>query len=111
MGFGRALVGARIPQGFRRPLQDARLLILSGFGPGINRVTVDTAHLRNRFLAALADQVFVAHARPGSRTEHFCQTVLSWGKPLYTLDSGRNSRLVEAGATPVTPCGIRDLLD
>lgn len=56
--------------------------------------------MRNRFVAALADVIFIAHAQPTSKTEQFCREILTWRKSLYTLES--NTNLVALGAKPVT---------
>jgi len=64
---------------------------------------VGTAIERNRFVAALAEAVFIAHASPNSKTEHFCREVLSRGKPVYTLESHTNTNLIELGAKPIIP--------
>jgi len=53
---------------------------------------------RNRFVAALANAVLIAHARPGSKTEALAREVIGWGKPVYTLDHPANRNLLELGA-------------
>jgi hypothetical protein len=73
----------------------------------VSRVTADTAEQRSRFLAALADFVFVAYADAGSRTEVFCRTLVAWGKPLFVLDSPRNRGVVAVGAQPVSAGSAR----
>jgi len=55
-------------------------------------------HLGTSAPATLA--VFVAHAAPGSKTEHFCHDVLSWSKLLLTLESEENVHLLSLGAKP-----------
>lgn len=59
----------RIPQEWTKPLEDGRLLILSFFGENEGRITAELAKRRNQLVAALADDVFVAHATPGGRLE------------------------------------------
>jgi predicted Rossmann fold nucleotide-binding protein DprA/Smf involved in DNA uptake len=59
----------RMPQEWIQPLNNGRLLILSLFGEGERRVTAELASRRNELVAALADNVFVAHATPGGRLE------------------------------------------
>ena len=54
----------------------------------------------NRFVAALADVLFVAHAEPGGKTEAFCLDLLGRGKRLYTLDDRSNENLLAMGARP-----------
>ncbi len=79
------------------------MLVLSPFGEGVRRATRETARARNRLVASLADEVFVAYAEPGSATEDLCREVLGWGKPLLTLDSPENAGLISLGAEAVLP--------
>ena len=102
----RAIDGMRVPLERRKPLEDGRLLFLSPFAEKPRRATVEMAMIRNRFVAALADRVFVAHAEPSSKTEQFCREVTSWGKPLYTLDDEANANLVALGAKAVGVDGV-----
>ena len=74
--------------------------MLSPFGERIKRAREDIARFRNEFVAALADQVFVAYAAPGGKTESFCEKVLGWGKPLLTFDDTINAALLSSGARP-----------
>ena len=78
-----------------------RLLLMSPFGEMVRRMTADTALTRNRFVAALADTVLIAHAQPGSKTEQLAQEVVGWGKPVYTLDHTANEHLLALGAEPL----------
>jgi len=59
----------RIPPEWKKPLADGRLLILSAFTATAKRATAELAHRRNELVAALADEVFIAHATPGGRLE------------------------------------------
>jgi len=92
----------RIRKEFKRPLEEKRLLFLSPFKESQRRNTVENAIERNRFVAALADAVFVTHASPNSKTEKFCKDVLKWGKPIYTLMCNANMTLATLGAIPIT---------
>jgi hypothetical protein len=76
--------------------------MVSPFGERIKRARQDIARLRNEFVAALANQVFVAYAAPGGKTEAFCQKVLGWHKPLLTFKSPSNFSLLASGAQPYT---------
>jgi predicted Rossmann fold nucleotide-binding protein DprA/Smf involved in DNA uptake len=91
----------RMRKEFKKPLEEGRLLFLSPFKESQRRDTVETAMERNRFVAALADAVFVAHASPNSKTERFCHEVSLWGKSLYTLEGDANANLIKLGARPV----------
>jgi len=93
----------RVPPEFRQPLEEGRLLLLSPFADAVDRADEETSRQRNRFVAALADQIFAAYAAPNSNTEFFCREILSWGKPLYTLASDASENLLALGAKPVNP--------
>jgi len=74
-----------------------RLLLMSPFGEKVRRLTADTALARNRFVAALADAVLIAHAQPGGKTEGLAREVVGWGKPVHTLDHPANDNLLALG--------------
>jgi len=97
----RSIEGMRLRGEYKQPLADGRLLLLSPFASKQRRITVDNAILRNHFIAALADAIFVAYAEPGGKTEHVCREIVSWGKRLYTFEDGANANLLELGAKPV----------
>ncbi len=99
----RSIKGMRMREEYKRPLEEGRLLFLSPFKESQKRNTVETATERNRFVAALADAVFVAHASPNSKMEKFCHEVLKLGKPLYTFESEANKFLINIGAKPLSP--------
>ena len=96
----RRLAATRIPKKYAKPLLDGRLLMLSPFETNVKQATVEIAGVRNDFVAALADRIFVAYAVPGGKTETFCQRILEWGKPLSTFDSPGNAILIALGAKP-----------
>lgn len=96
----RSIERMRIPGEWKTPFAEGRLLLLSPFAEKLRRATADLARKRNELVAALADEVFVAHAALGSKTEHFCHDVLSWGKPLLILESNENVHLLSFGAKP-----------
>jgi len=95
---------------YKKPLDDGRLLLLSPFRENQRRNTTETCTERNRFVAALADAIFIAHASPNSKTETFCKELLSWGKPVYTLESDSNINVINIGAKPLTIGNMSDLL-
>lgn len=97
----RNLQGMRIPTEYNQPLDQGRLLLLSPFDEKVDRVTLETASFRNRFVAAMADAIFVAHAEPNGKTEQFCSEVLGWKKPLYTFQGDANTNLTELGAKAI----------
>jgi predicted Rossmann fold nucleotide-binding protein DprA/Smf involved in DNA uptake len=99
----RSIVRLRVPVEHRGPLEEGRLLVLSPFGEGDRRSTVDTAAFRNRFVAALADRLFVAHAAPGGKTERLCADALALGMPVFTFEDEANRTLLTLGASCAEP--------
>lgn len=97
----RSLKGMRLQAEYKDPIKKGQLLLLSPFKESKNRNTVEAADERNRFVAALADTILVAHASPNSKTEMFCRELLTWGKRLYTFESESNSNLIQLGAKPM----------
>jgi predicted Rossmann fold nucleotide-binding protein DprA/Smf involved in DNA uptake len=93
----------RVPVEWRVPLAEGRLLIVSPFGEKNRYPTAEMAQSRNEFVAAIADKIFVAYAGPGTKTQQFCQEMLSWRKPLFTLESQDNAHLIALGARPINP--------
>ena len=105
----RGIERMRLPTAWKAPLAEGRLLLLSPFAEKLRRATADLARRRNEFVAALADEVFIAHAAPGSKTEQFCCDILTLGKPLLTLESDDNAFLLALGAQPLRPESIGTL--
>jgi predicted Rossmann fold nucleotide-binding protein DprA/Smf involved in DNA uptake len=93
----RSIERMRFPAAWRKPLVEDRLLVLSPFEAKHQRATTVLAKSRNRFIAALADEIFVAHAATGSKTERFCRELLNEGKRVLTLQADQNRHLLEAG--------------
>jgi predicted Rossmann fold nucleotide-binding protein DprA/Smf involved in DNA uptake len=103
-------IWSRLPGEWKLPLDQGRLLIVSPFEEKHRHPTAELAQERNEFVAALADNIFVAYAFPGSKTKRFCQKIISWDKPLFTLESQDNATLIALGARPVTPKTLTDRL-
>ena len=97
----RSVENMRLKPEWKRALSENRLLILSIFAGKFRRSTVELARQRNKFVAALADKILVAHAAEGSRTLEFAKTVAEWGKPLFTFDTKANKSLLQLGAQPI----------
>ena len=98
----RSIEGMRIKPEYRKPLEDGRLLILSPFAGKEKRISSDRAVKRNYFVAALATDVFIPYAAPGSKTKTFCQELLKWGKQVYTIDDAKNTHLMEEGIPTIS---------
>jgi predicted Rossmann fold nucleotide-binding protein DprA/Smf involved in DNA uptake len=84
--LARALHDMRISPELQIPFREGRLLLLSPFASVSRRVTASLAIERNRFAAALATNILVAHAAPGSRTAALLKDILATGKSVTTLD-------------------------
>lgn len=93
----RSIENMRIRPEFRGPLAEGRLLFLSPFESAERRISAKNSLNRNRFIAALADAIFVVHAEPGSKTEQLCHEMASSGKPRYTLNAEKNAPLTAMG--------------
>ncbi|HDH98421.1 MAG TPA: hypothetical protein ENF70_04755 [Deltaproteobacteria bacterium] len=101
----RSMEKMRIRAEYRKPLDQGRLLFLSPFLDKPHRTTAQSALRRNYYVAALANQIFVAHAKPGGKTEQFCYDILKWRKPVFTLPNEANEHLLAVGAKPA----VRDI--
>ena len=91
----------RIPKGWKNPLAEGRLLLLSFFDDTIRRPTADLAAKRNAHIATLAHRLLVAHAEKGGKTEKLCKNALVQGKPVFALDSPDNTHLLQLGVVPI----------
>jgi predicted Rossmann fold nucleotide-binding protein DprA/Smf involved in DNA uptake len=98
--LAKRLTPTRLPKEYANALSKGRLLMLSPFGEKIKRADEQTARIRNEFVAALADRVFVAHAASGGKTEKFCRKVIGWRKPVLTFKDPSNIALLNLGALP-----------
>ncbi len=93
----RGILRMKLPAAWREPMAVNRLLILSPFESTERRPTIELAERRNRFVAALARRVVVAHAMAGSRTEKLCSELMERDRPIYTLDIEENGCLMAKG--------------
>jgi hypothetical protein len=48
------------------------------------RATKNSALRRNEFVAALADEAFIAHITPGGQTAHIAELLKTWGVSLVS---------------------------
>jgi predicted Rossmann fold nucleotide-binding protein DprA/Smf involved in DNA uptake len=79
LALARGLGALRLPATQRRALDDGRLTIISPFPAAEKRATADLARRRNRFVAALADEVVFAYMAPGGSLSHLADEVAGWG--------------------------------
>lgn len=94
----RSLEKMRLPQEWQPALAEGRLLLLSPFTEKARRPTAQLARRRNECVAALADEILVAYAEPGGKTEQFCRQMLAQAKSLLMFASPEHAALVAAGA-------------
>ena len=103
----REISQMRIPTAWRPAVEEGRLLIASPFSAPQSRPTADLAIQRNRFVAALATEMFVSHAEPGSKTDDFCGWCLAHQIPQLTLTRVRHPTERIEGVEPIS---ISDLI-
>lgn len=106
----RNIEGMRLPAGWKKPLAEGRLLILASFAKKHRRVTTELSETRNRFVAALAAQILVTHANPGSKTDRFVREMVTSGKPVWTLQGEENGHLLAMGAMVATQQSLAEAL-
>ena len=99
---GHRLSTSRLPREWQKAIGAGRLLLLSPFNEKDKRVTAQLAVERNRFVAAISDEVLIPYAAPGSKTEALALDLLKSAKHLHTF-SDRPGPLLDAGARLVAP--------
>jgi predicted Rossmann fold nucleotide-binding protein DprA/Smf involved in DNA uptake len=72
----------RLPAQWAITVASGRMLILSAFAATANRVTAELAARRNDFVAALADEIFIAHITIGGQLEQFAKRLRAQGIPI-----------------------------
>jgi predicted Rossmann fold nucleotide-binding protein DprA/Smf involved in DNA uptake len=92
----------RVPAAWKAGIAAGRLLLLSQFAERHRRITAELSAQRNRLIADIATEIFVAHAAPGSKTEDLCRDLLAHGRRIFTLDLPCNAAIVALGAQPMT---------
>ena len=96
----RAIDNMRMPDAWKKPLAEKRLLVVSPFAKSHKRVTEKLANQRNDFVAALSDEIFIIHAASSSGTFDIAMRAIKTGKKAYTINAMENSDLIRAGAVP-----------
>jgi hypothetical protein len=76
----RRLCHSRLPREWQKAIEAGRMLLLSPF-----------------------NEILIAYAHPGSKTEALCHEVLTTGKRVYTFNDPANRHLIEMGAVPIEP--------
>ena len=83
----RGLDAMRIRREWSKPIADGRMLLLSPFPPDLKRATAKDGYFRNMFVAALAEDVIIAHAARGSKVDQLRAQISEWGKPVLVLSN------------------------
>jgi len=78
----------RLEPELQEALDKNRLLLISPFGEHVKRVTIETANQRNRFMAELADEIFVAYAAKGGNIEKLLVDISVTGKGISSFKTG-----------------------
>ncbi len=99
----RSLHGMRIPAAWKPAISAGRLLLLSPFAERHRRITAELSVERNRLVAQLAAEIFVAHAPSGTKTEDLCREFVAQGRSLHAFDLPSNVSLIALGAQPLAP--------
>jgi len=97
----RSINTMRIPNDWKKPFAERRLLILSPFDKSQSRTTATQAEQRNNLVAALADELFIIHAVPDSRTFNIAVEAVKNSKKTFTINVEENRALIATGAVPV----------
>jgi hypothetical protein len=87
---------------WQKAIDAGRFLLLSPFRGEDKRVTTKLATERNRFVAAISNEVLIPYAAPGSKTEELALSLLAAGKPVCTFNE-RPGSLLDAGANVIMP--------
>jgi predicted Rossmann fold nucleotide-binding protein DprA/Smf involved in DNA uptake len=75
----------RLPAQWAIAVASGRMLILSAFAATATRITAELAARRNEIVAALADEVFIAHATVGGQLENLTRKIRGWAIPQIHL--------------------------
>lgn len=85
----------------RRAVEQRRLRVVSVVSQGLPKATRESALLRNAFVAALAETLFVPHAVSGGQAEQIARQAIARGQAVLTFDDRENSHLLDYGAKPL----------
>ena len=89
---------SRIEPEIQQAIEEKRLLIVTPFNKSVKRITSETAMKRNKFMAELADELFVAYSSPGGKLQTLISQNLAKGEKIITFDVEENRHLINSGA-------------
>lgn len=84
IALARGLKKRLVPE-LKDALSEKRLLIVTPFDEKVERVTSETANQRNRLMAELADEIFVAYAAQGGNIEKLITDISHTGKAISSF--------------------------
>ena len=87
MALARGLGTLRLSAPQRKAFDGGRLTIISQFPESGTRTTKETARQRNRFIAALADEVAFAYIANGGSLSLLSREVVDWQIPNHQIHS------------------------
>lgn len=97
----RNLTSKGLTDSIRKAITEHRMLLISPFEDKIDRTRERQAPLRNEFVCALSNIVFIPFASPNGKTEQLALKLTASGKRIYTFDNPHNSNLIKAGCIAV----------
>lgn len=80
----RSLDDYKLDAHIKREVDKGRVLIISKLQN--KRISQKCSHLRNIFIAELADEIFAAYAEPGGTVQKICEYAWTLHKKVYSLD-------------------------
>ncbi|MBN1546839.1 MAG: DNA-processing protein DprA [Syntrophaceae bacterium] len=78
----RSIENMRIPKDWKPAIEEGRLLVLSPFPAAERRMTTALADQRNKMVAALADEIYIAHVDPDGRIDDLSRKIAKWAIPV-----------------------------
>lgn len=88
----------QIPRALKPLITNGSLLIIAPvFSKTENRITKETAGIRNEVIFQISDQVLLIHAQSGGDLERTCVKYLRGHKGIYAIPSVKNSHLFDQG--------------
>jgi predicted Rossmann fold nucleotide-binding protein DprA/Smf involved in DNA uptake len=82
----RTIESMRVSKQWDELITNEKMLLLSPFERGQNRITERSSVRRNLFVAALAEKVWIPHVSPESKTEKLTQKIEGWGTLIDLMD-------------------------
>ena len=83
----RGISSMRLPAEQRRAVEEGQLTIISPFTPRDRRANADLGRRRNRFIAALADEVVFGFVATGGSLAQLRAEIRVWGATIHELHS------------------------